>query len=126
MAKVTGIGGVFFKCKDVATVNNWYQKHLGFNTSAYGTNFEWRDVTDPEKKGTTVWSPFASDTKYFEPSQKEFMLNLVVDNLEELLTQLKAEGVTIVGEMQVYDYGKFAHIIDPEGNKIELWEAAAE
>jgi predicted enzyme related to lactoylglutathione lyase len=85
--------------------------------------FEWKSTDTPEEKGQTVWNPFKADTKYFDPSTKEFMINYRVENLEELLVELKKEGVQVIGEMQVYDYGKFAHIMDPEGNKIELWEA---
>ena len=123
MKKVTGIGGVFFKCKDPKAVNEWYKTHLGFDTTPYGTSFEWRDAEDTTKKGTTVWNPFKEETKYFEPSTKDFMINYRVDNLVELVAQLKLEGVTIVDEMRSFDYGKFIHIMDPEGNKIELWEA---
>lgn len=120
--RVTGIGGIFFKSADPAATREWYAKHLGFSTNQYGTMFEWRDAENPEKTGTTVWNPFKQDTTYFAPSAKEFMLNLRVDDLEWLLGELKKEGIEQVGEMEVSDYGKFAHIIDPEGNKIELWE----
>jgi predicted enzyme related to lactoylglutathione lyase len=122
MKKVTGIGGIFFKCKDPQKMNEWYKTHLGFDTGQYGTNFEWRQAADPTKKGSTQWSPFAETTKYFEPSTKDFMINYRVENLEALVEQLKAEGVTIVDKIESYDYGKFVHIIDVEGNKIELWE----
>jgi predicted enzyme related to lactoylglutathione lyase len=121
--KVTGIGGVFMKSPDPAKTREWYNKHLGFDTSPYGTMFEWRHTDEPTKKGTTVWSPFAEDTKHFAPSQKDFMLNLRVENLEWLLGELKKEGIEQIGEMKAYEYGKFAHIIDPDGVKIELWEA---
>ena len=123
MKKVTGIGGVFFKCKDPKAVNEWYKTHLGFDTTPYGTTFEWRDIDDSTKKGQTQWNPFAADTKYFEPSAKDFMINYRVENLEALIEDLKKEGVTIVDKMETYDYGKFVHILDPEGNKIELWGA---
>ena len=124
MKKVTGIGGIFFKCKDPKAINNWYKTHLGFDTSPYGTSFEWRQIDDSTKKGVTQWNPFAENTKYFEPSTKEFMINYRVDNLEALVAQLKNEGVTIVDKMESFDYGKFVHIIDLEGNKVELWEPA--
>jgi predicted enzyme related to lactoylglutathione lyase len=120
--KVTGIGGVFFKCKNPETIKEWYKQHLGLNTNQYGTTFEWRKEDKPEEKGSTQWSPFSETTKYFEPSSKEFMINFRVDNLEQLVQELKKEGVTICDEIEVYEYGKFIHIIDPEGNKIELWE----
>jgi len=122
MKKVTGIGGIFFKCKDPHAMNEWYKTHLGFNTSPYGTSFEWREEEDPSKKGTTQWAPFSEDTKYFEPAVKEFMINYRVENLEALVKELKKENVTILDEIQTFDYGKFIHILDMEGNKIELWE----
>ncbi len=126
MKRVTGLGGVFFKSKDPAASRAWYNKHLGLNTDEYGTTFEWRQTENPNLKGSTVWSPFKEDTTYFAPSDKEFMINFRVENLETLLEVLKEEGVQQVGEMQVYDYGKFAHIIDLEGNKLELWEPVDE
>jgi predicted enzyme related to lactoylglutathione lyase len=122
MKKVTGIGGIFFKCKDPQKVKEWYKTHLGLDTNDYGATFEWRQADDSSKKGSTQWSPFKETTKYFEPSTKEFMINFRVDNLEALVTQLKEEGVTIVDNIETYDYGKFVHIMDDEGNKIELWE----
>lgn len=122
MKKVTGIGGIFFKCKDPKKMNEWYKTHLGFNTSEYGTNFEWREEEDSTKKGSTTWNPFPETTKYFEPSSKDFMINYRVENLEALVEELKKEGVTIVDTIESYDYGKFVHIMDLEGNKIELWE----
>jgi predicted enzyme related to lactoylglutathione lyase len=124
MKKVTGIGGIFFKCKDPQKMNEWYKTHLGFDTGQYGTNFEWRQAADPTKKGSTQWSPFAETTKYFEPSTKDFMINYRVENLEALVEQLKAEGVTIVDKIEASDYGKFVHVMDVEGNKVELWEPA--
>jgi predicted enzyme related to lactoylglutathione lyase len=120
--KVTGIGGIFFKCKDPKKMREWYQNHLGFNTNEYGSVFEWRQGADSTKKGFTQWSPFSQTTKYFEPSTKDFMINYRVENLENLVKQLKKEGVTILDSIENYDYGKFAHIMDMEGNKIELWE----
>jgi len=122
MKKVTGIGGIFFKCKDPKAINEWYKTHLGFDTSPYGTSFEWRDIDDSTKKGITQWNPFAENTKYFEPSTKDFMINYRVANLEALVEQLKNEGVTIVDKLVDSDYGKFVHILDGEGNKVELWE----
>ncbi len=125
MKKVTGIGGVFFKSKDPKAINEWYKTHLGFDTTPYGTSFEWQqnDVESGEtKKGLTQWSAFPADTKYFEPSTKDFMINYRVDNLEALVEELKKQNVTIVDKIETYDYGKFVHILDIEGNKIELWE----
>jgi len=120
--KVTGIGGIFFKTKDPEKMKSWYEKNLGLVTNEYGSVFEFRSTDEPDQKGYLVWSPFTQDTNYFDPSTKEFMINYRVENLEELLEQLKKEGVEIVGEMEEFEYGKFAHIVDPEGNKIELWE----
>ena len=120
--KVTGIGGIFFKCKDPGKMREWYQKNLGINTNQYGAVFEWRQGADTTKKGFTTWSPFAEKTKYFEPSTKEFMINYRVENLEALVAELKKEEVTITDTIETYDYGKFVHIMDIEGNKIELWE----
>ena len=122
MKKVTGIGGVFFKCKDPKAVNEWYKTHLGFNTTPYGTSFEWWELDDSTKKGLTQWNPFPESTKYFEPSTKDFMINYRVENLEALVEELKKENVTIVDQIETYDYGKFVHILDLEGNKIQLWE----
>jgi predicted enzyme related to lactoylglutathione lyase len=126
MKKVTGIGGIFFKCNDPEKMTAWYKTHLGLNTNGYGASFEWYESTDPAKKGFTQWTPFAASTKYFEPSAKEFMINYRVANLEALVAELKAGGVTILDDIATYDYGKFVHILDAEGNKIELWEPAGE
>jgi predicted enzyme related to lactoylglutathione lyase len=120
--KVTGIGGVFFKCKNPEKMRMWYQKHLGLQTDKYGTNFEWRQGADSSRKGFTQWSPFAESTKYFEPSKNSFMVNYRVEELAGLVELLRKEGVTIVDEITVYEYGKFVHILDLEGNKVELWE----
>ncbi|MDN3580545.1 VOC family protein [Mucilaginibacter flavus] len=124
MKKVTGIGGIFFKCDDPKKMTDWYAQNLGLPVSEYGVMFQWRDAEDTSKEGTTVWSPFKNDTKYFEPSKKDFMINYRVENIEALVQQLKADGVTVLDEIAVYDYGKFVHILDPEGNSIELWEDA--
>jgi predicted enzyme related to lactoylglutathione lyase len=123
MKKVTGLGGVFFKARDAKKLNEWYVQHLGFiQNEDGGILFEWRDTDDPKKKGYTAWSTFKETTQYFEPSQKDYMINLRVENLEALLDELKKEGVQIVGEIEKLEYGKFGWIVDPEGNKIELWE----
>jgi len=122
MKKVTGIGGIFFKCKDPKKMTEWYQKHLGLDTNPYGATFEWFEGSDSTKKAQTQWTPFSETTKYFEPSAKEFMINYRVENLEALVTELKKEGVTIVDNIESFDYGKFVHILDAEGNKVELWE----
>ena len=122
MKKVTGIGGVFFKCKDPNKVKEWYNKHLGLDVGQWGANFEWLQAEDPGKKGSTAWNTFTETTNYFEPSSKEFMINYRVENIEALVEQLKKEGVTVVDNIETYDYGKFVHIMDIEGNKIQLWE----
>ena len=122
MKRVTGIGGVFFKCKDPKAVNEWYKTHLGFDTTPYGTSFEWREIDDSTKKGLTQWNPFPETTKFFDPSTKDFMINYRVENLEALVEELRKENVTFVDKIESYDYGKFVHILDNEGNKIQLWE----
>ena len=126
MKKVTGIGGIFFKCKDPDKMKEWYKKHLGLATDQYGTSFEWRQGDDASKKGFTQWSPFSDTTKYFQPSEKEFMINYRVADLEALVAELRSEGVTIVDNIETFEYGKFVHILDEEGNKIELWEPVDE
>lgn len=120
--RVTGIGGIFFKCIDKEKLREWYSNHLGLTTDKHGTSFEWRKTDQPDQKGFSVWSPFPNDTKYFEPSQKEFMINFRVQNLESLVESLRKEGVAFVDSIETFEYGKFVHIMDPEGNKIELWE----
>lgn len=120
--KVTGIGGIFFKCKDPKKMREWYEINLGLNTNAYGAVFEWRQGADSTKKGFTQWSPFIERTKYFEPSTKDFMINYRVENIEELIVQLQQRGITITDTIEKVEYGKFVHIMDIEGNKIELWE----
>ena len=126
MKRVTGIGGVFFKCNDPGKVKEWYKTHLGFNTSQYGVMFKWYEGFDSTKRASTQWSPFSEKTKYFDPSVKPFMINYRVENLAALILELKKEGVTIVDTMETYSYGKFIHIMDIEGNKIELWEQTGE
>lgn len=118
--RVTGIGGLFFKTKDPAKLKEWYKKHLGFNTDDWGCTFWWKNNNG--KPASTQWSLFKSDTSYFLPSKKDYMFNYRVDDLRELLKKLKEEGVSIVGEVEEYEYGKFGWIVDPDGNKIELWE----
>ena len=126
MKKVTGIGGIFFKCKDPNAIKEWYNKHLGLDAGPYGASFEWRQPDDPEKKGLTQWNVNSETAKLYEPSTKDFMINYRVDNLEALVEELKKENVTIVDKIETYDYGKFVHIVDVEGNKIELWEPLGE
>ena len=120
--RVTGIGGIFFKCSDPAKTKEWYQKNLGLVTDEYGSLFEFRKADKPDEKAYLQWSPFSEKTKYFEPSQKEFMINYRVENMEALVEELKQSGVTVVDSIETFEYGKFVHIIDPDNNKIELWE----
>ena len=122
MRKVTGIGGIFFKCKDPGKMKDWYKAYLGLNTNQIGAVFEWYQGADSTKKGFTQWSPFKETTKYFEPSTKDFMINYRVENLETLVEELKKNGVTIVDTVESAASGKFVHILDPEGSKVELWE----
>lgn len=124
MKRVTGIGGLFFKSEDPKKLKAWYNEHLGLNTTEWGCTFYWNDPNDPEAKvpARTEWSPFKKDTTYFSPSEKPFMFNYRVENLVELLKALREEGVTVVGDLEEFPYGKFGWIMDPEGNKIELWE----
>ena len=103
-------------------MKEWYAKHLGFKNDEYGTSFEWRQSEESSKKGFTAWSPFPQDTKYFDPSTKDFMINYRVENIKLLVSELEKEGVTILDAIESFDYGKFVHIQDIEGNKIELWE----
>lgn len=123
MKRVTAIGGIFFKCKNPEAQQDWYSKHLGIAMDKFGTSFEWRKADDKEKKGYTVWSPFENDTDYFGKASQQYMINYRVDNLVALVEELKKEGVTIVDEIENFEYGKFVHILDGEGNQVELWEA---
>ena len=120
--KVTGIRGVFFKSKDPKALNEWYYKNLVLAPNDYGSIFAFRKFDKPEVTGYLQWSPFKESTKYFIPSEKDFMINYRVENMDELVKDLKTEGVTFTDTVETYEYGKFVHIMDPEGNKIELWE----
>ena len=125
MKKVKGIGGIFFKCDDPKMVREWYADNLGLITNEYGSLFEFRN-TNNNQKNYLQWSPFDSKTSYFSPSEKEFMINYRVGDLEKLVEELKSNGVRILDEIENYEYGKFVHIMDLEGNKIELWEPVDE
>ncbi len=120
--KVTGIGGIFFGSKNPEETRRWYGKNLGLAIDDYGSPFEFRNSNNPDELNYLRWSPFEEGTDYFKPSEKDFMINYRVQNIEGLVKKLSANGVTIVDEIVEYDYGKFVHIMDPEGNKIELWE----
>ena len=123
MAKITGIGGVFFKSKnESAALAAWYQKHLGLNLESFGgAILRWPD-DKAEDKGLTVWSVAGKDSKWFSPSESSFMINYRVDNLDELIAQLRTDGVEVVAGPESHENGKFAWIMDPDGNKVELWE----
>jgi predicted enzyme related to lactoylglutathione lyase len=122
--KVTGIGGIFFFADNPAKTREWYSQNLGFETNDYGSTFECRNLHDPEEINQLQWSPFKKDSTYFAPSQKEFMINYRVQNIEALVKKLKENGVTVLDDITSYEYGKFVHLLDPDGNKIELWEPA--
>jgi len=122
--KVTGVGGIFFKSANPEESRNWYSQHLGLQTNEYGSLFEYREGANPNQKAYLQWSPFGDKTKYFLPSEKEYMINFRVGDLPRLLEELKANGVEVLDTIEEYPYGKFAHIMDPDGIKIELWEAA--
>jgi D-3-phosphoglycerate dehydrogenase len=122
MAKVTGLGGIFFKSSDTDALRTWYGEALGLEVADYGKAFTWRDDAEPDERGYTVFAPFKADTKYFEPSESSFMINFRVDDLDGLLERLRAAGATIVGGPDQEPNGRFAWVMDPEGNKIELWE----
>ena len=120
MANVLGLGGVFFKSPDPEALAKWYQKWLGMDLGfPYGVSFKTEKV--PEH-GNHVWSPFKADTQYFEPSSNNYMFNLIVDNLDEMLEQIKPSGCNIIGETERGEYGNFGWFIDPDGNKVELWQ----
>ncbi len=120
--KVTGVGGIFFKCEQPDKMKEWYGKHLGIVTNQYGSLFEFRKSDKPTEKGYLQWSPFEEDSEYFEPSDKDFMINYRVENIEDLVEELRKNGIPILDDIESFEYGKFVHILDPENNKIELWE----
>lgn len=122
MKRVTGLGGVFFQCKDSAAQRAWYRAHLGIESEDWGCAFPWREAEAPERRGYTIWAPFPEDTQYFEPSPRPFMINYRVEDVRALLELLREEGVTVVREVEESEFGKFAWVLDPEGNKVELWE----
>ena len=121
--KVVGVGGVFFKSENPEETKKWYEENLGLPTDQYGTMFKSRDIDNPDEITYLQWSPFNKATDYFDPSKKEFMINYRVQNIEDFVKVLKEKGITVLDEITEYgEIGKFVHIIDPEGNKIELWE----
>jgi predicted enzyme related to lactoylglutathione lyase len=124
MKRVIGLGGIFIKCRDQVKTSEWYQKHLGIQMETWGAQFNAIDNPDPEMKGYTVFSLFKRSTEYFNPSDQPFMVNFKVDDLDALVAQLQLEEVEFIGTPTNEEFGKFAWIMDPEGNKIELWEPA--
>ena len=121
MKRVTGIGGIFFKAKDPDKLREWYRRHLGIESESWGFAFRWSD--DPQTDGgTTAWSIFPDSTKYFAPSDKPFMINLRVADLHSLLEQLRTDGVAVDAKTDESEFGKFGWVMDPEGNRVELWE----
>jgi predicted enzyme related to lactoylglutathione lyase len=125
MRRVTGIGGIFFKSADPKALSEWYRRHLGLQVEGWGgVAFQWAD-DNPGGVGTTIWSPFKHDTEYFAPSTASFMINFRVADLHGLLAALRDEGCQVQDEVQESEYGKFGWVVDPEGNKVELWEPPA-
>jgi predicted enzyme related to lactoylglutathione lyase len=123
MARVTGIGGVFFKARDAEALRAWYRTHLGIEVQPWGgASFSWREPGGPGREGSTVWSIFPSTTEYFAPSEAPFMINYRVANLTWILAQLRAEGCTVDDRIEDSEFGRFGWVMDPEGNRIELWE----
>jgi predicted enzyme related to lactoylglutathione lyase len=118
--KVTGIGGVFFKSENPKATKEWYATHLGLPTDEYGTQFQSRNINKPEEVNMLKWSPFNANTDYFNPSEKEFVINYRVENIHGFVEKLKSEGVTVLDEIETFSYGSFVHIMDSDGNKIEL------
>lgn len=125
MKRVTGVGGIFFKAKDPKALAEWYRTHLGLNVEDWGgVAFQWA-TDNPGGVGTTIWSPFKSDTDYFAPSTAPFMINFRVADLHALLAALRAEGCQVIDKVDESEFGKFGWVVDPEGNKLELWEPPA-
>jgi predicted enzyme related to lactoylglutathione lyase len=121
--RVTGIGGVFFKAKDPKALGDWYRKHLGMNVEDWGgVSFKWVTPDNPSGVGSTIWSPFKSDTTYFSPSHASFMVNFRVPDLHALLAVLRAEGCHVDSKVEESEFGKFGWVMDPEGNRVELWQ----
>lgn len=121
--KVTGIGGIFFASENPQQTMDWYGKHLGLAIDPYGSPFEFRNANRPEEINYLRWSPFKKGRDFAAPSEKELIINYRVQNIEGLVRNLKASGITMLDSIATYEYGKFVHLMDPEGNKIELWEA---
>ena len=123
MKRVTGIGGIFFKAKDAPALQAWYKKHLGIDVQDWGgAAFTWTDSAGNPSKGTTIWSVSSADGKQFAPSKSTFMVNYRVEDLAALLKALREEGCNVLEKTDDSEYGKFGWVMDPEGNKVELWQ----
>ena len=123
MKRVTGIGGIFFKAQNPEKLRSWYETHLGMPVESWGgLQFHWRQDEDRERRGSTVWTVFGANTHHFDPSEKPFMINYRVEDLDEVLAALKSEGVTVDDKIEESEYGRFGWVMDPEGNKVELWQ----
>ena len=123
MRRVTGIGGVFFKAKDPKALGQWYKKHLGIDVQDWGgASFQWQTAAHPNPDGATVWSLFPDNTEYFQPGSSPFMVNYRVEDLDALLQILREEGCQVDDKTENSDFGKFGWVVDPEGNKVELWQ----
>lgn len=120
--KVTGIGGIFFFSDNPEKTRQWYARNLGLEVNEWGSSFEFRNANRPDELNYLQWSPFKNGSEYFAPSKKDFMINYRVQNIEGLVKKLKESGVTVVDSIETFEYGKFVHIMDDDGNKIELWE----
>lgn len=126
MPRVTGIGGIFFKSSDPEATRAWYRDHLGLPIDSWGgCSFPWREVADPQREGATVWSIFPSSSKYFDPSPASFMINYRVADLARVLAELRAEGCLVDDKVDESEFGKFGWVMDPDGNRLELWEPPA-
>ena len=120
--RILGIGGIFFKSAQQDHLSNWYREKMGIEHDQFGAMFKWRSMEEPPQENLTIWSIFPSSSDYFAPSQASFMINYIVDDLDALLEKLRNGGVEIDAKREAFDYGRFAWVYDPDGNKIELWE----
>lgn len=124
--RVHGVGGVFFRCEDPAATRDWYERHLGVRSDEYGSAFVWRRESNPDQRGFLQWSPFGADTDYFGDAGQQFMVNYRVDDLDGLLVSLRDAGVEVVTEIEEFEFGRFVHVVDNDGRRVELWEPVDE
>jgi predicted enzyme related to lactoylglutathione lyase len=120
--RIVGIGGIFFFSDTPSATKRWYAEHMGIDTNPWGATFEFRNANRPDEINYLQWSPFRTGSRYFAPSDKPFMINYRVQNLEGLVRKLQAEGAVVLDTIETYEYGKFVHVLDADGNKLELWE----